>query len=147
VDDLSARLEQFTHRSGLRGAAAISQEKIQTLADFWPLTGFVFDGPAKDEQAFQKTICAEGGAELLAAARRSLASAPEPFDATSVQKALDAVVQQHGVKPGKVFQPVRVSLAGTTISPGIYETVALLGRDQSLSRIDHALERARTVCG
>ncbi|MBV9473824.1 MAG: hypothetical protein JO206_12715, partial [Solirubrobacterales bacterium] len=41
-----------------------------------------------------------------------------------------------------VFQPVRVALAGTTVSPGIFETVALLGREETLGRIDRALERA-----
>ena len=43
---------------------------------------------------------------------------------------------------GAVFQPVRVAIAGRTVSPGIFESVALLGRDRTLSRIDRALERA-----
>jgi glutamyl/glutaminyl-tRNA synthetase len=47
------------------------------------------------------------------------------------------------VKPKEVFQPVRVALAGTTISPGIFESVAALGRDEALTRIDAALARAR----
>jgi glutamyl-tRNA synthetase len=41
-----------------------------------------------------------------------------------------------------VFQPVRVAIAGRTVSPGIFESVALLGREQTLARIDRALERA-----
>src|SRR4051795_10933382 len=48
VDDLTARLESLTGRSGLRGAVEISQDKISTLAEFWPLTHFFFDGPADD---------------------------------------------------------------------------------------------------
>jgi glutamyl-tRNA synthetase len=47
------------------------------------------------------------------------------------------------VKPKEVFQPIRVALTGTTVSPGIFESVAALGRDESLARIDAALERAR----
>ena len=47
VDELTERLERFTGRTGLRGAVEISREKIQTLADFWPLAGFLFDGPAE----------------------------------------------------------------------------------------------------
>jgi glutamyl/glutaminyl-tRNA synthetase len=54
------------------------------------------------------------------------------------------VVERRDTKPGKVFQPVRVAIAGTTISPGIFESVALLGRDETLARIDRALERAST---
>ena len=48
IDELTARLEQFTGRTGLRGAVEISREKIQTLADFWPLVSFIFDGPVDD---------------------------------------------------------------------------------------------------
>jgi glutamyl-tRNA synthetase len=53
------------------------------------------------------------------------------------------VVQSHGDKPANVFQPVRVAIAGTTVSPGIFESVTLLGRDETLARIDRALARAR----
>jgi len=52
------------------------------------------------------------------------------------------VVESRAIKPAKVFQPVRVAIAGTTISPGIFESVALLGRDETLARIDRALEHA-----
>ena len=55
-DELTARLEDYTGRTGLRGAVEISEEKIQTLADFWPLVGFLFDGPTDDPAAFQKVI-------------------------------------------------------------------------------------------
>jgi glutamyl-tRNA synthetase len=144
VEDLTSRLETFTGRTGLRPAVEIASEKIQTLAEFWPLVSFLFDGPADDPVAFRKTICGDGGVELLAAARDAIAGAGEPFSAESVEAALRTVVEERGVKPGKVFQPVRVSLAGTTISPGIFESVALLGREESLARIDGALERARS---
>ena len=54
VDELTRRLEEFTGRTGLRGAVEISEEKIQTLADFWPLAGFFFDGPVDDPKAFDE---------------------------------------------------------------------------------------------
>jgi glutamyl-tRNA synthetase len=142
--ELTARLEQFTGRTGLRDAVAISAEKIQTLTEFWPLVRFFFDGPVDDPDAFARTICADGAAELLQEARDALAGAGEPFDVRAVEAALREVVDRHGVKPAKVFQPVRVSLAGTTISPGIFESVALLGREESLVRIDSALTRVRS---
>ena len=61
TDELTTRLEEFTGRTGLRGAVEISEEKIQTLADFWPLVGFLFDGPADDPAAFQKVIAPRRG--------------------------------------------------------------------------------------
>ena len=143
TDELVRRLEEFTGRSGLRGAVEISAEKIQTLAEFWPLVGFVFDGPVNDPAAFRKTIAKDGGTDSLRAAREALAAA-DPFTCESIETALRAVVEEHGGKPGKVFQPVRVAIAGTTISHGIFESVALLGRDETLARIDHALSRVST---
>lgn len=44
------------------------------------------------------------------------------------------------MKPREVFQPVRVAISGTTVSPGIFESVAALGRDETLARIDAALQ-------
>jgi len=57
-----------------------------------------------------------------------------------VEAALRGVVEREGVKPKQVFQPLRVALAGTTVSPGIFESVALLGRDETLARVDDALD-------
>ena len=79
-------------------------------------------------------------APTLRDARAAIAAA-EPFDAATIQTALRGVVESRGVKAGKVFQPVRVAIAGH-VSPGIFESVELLGREQTLSRIDAALARA-----
>src|SRR5450755_705974 len=141
VDELTERLEAHTGRTGLRGAVEISAEKIQTLADFWPLVSFLFDGPVDDPAALEKTIGKDGAAETLRAARQALAQA-EPFDPETIEAALRGVVEAQDVKPGKVFQPVRVAIAGSTVSPGIFESVALLGREETLARIDAALRRA-----
>jgi len=142
TDELTARLERFTGRTGLRGAVEITEEKIQTLADFWPLVSFFYDGPVDDPKAFAKTIGSDGGVEALTAARDALAQA-DPFEPEPIEAALRAVVDRLGAKPGKVFQPVRVAIAGQTVSPGIFESVALLGKDETLARIDSALARAR----
>lgn len=137
--ELTARLEQFTGRSDLAGAVAICREKIQTLADFWPLAGFFFDGPVDDPKAREKFLHEEGRANL-AAARAALA-ALESFDAESIETALRGVVERRGLKPKQVFQPVRVAISGTTVSPGIFESLELLGREESLRRIDAALAK------
>jgi glutamyl-tRNA synthetase len=140
-DELTRRLEQFTGRSGLSGAVAISREKIQTLTEFWPLVSFLFDGPVDDPAAFAKTIDKDGAVAALTQARAALAAA-DPFDAEAIETALRGVVESTGSKPGQVFQPVRVAIAGQTVSPGIFESLALLGREESLARIDGALRRA-----
>jgi glutamyl-tRNA synthetase len=145
LDELTARLEAFTGQRELRSAVEIAAEKIQTLADFWPLVSFLFEGPADDRSAFERVICGAGGAEILGSARDALAGA-EPFTVEEVEQALRSVVESRGAKPGKVFQPVRVAIAGGTVSPGIFESVALLGREKTLERIDMTLDRARSEC-
>jgi glutamyl-tRNA synthetase len=142
VEELTKRLEEFTGRSGLAPAVEIAAEKIQTLQEFWPLVSFLFDGPADDPAAFARVIGSDGGVETLQAARDALSGA-EPFTLENVEQALRGVVESRGLKPGAVFQPVRVAIAGSTVSPGIFESVTLLGRDETLARIDRALERAR----
>jgi glutamyl-tRNA synthetase len=52
-------------------------------------------------------------------------------------------VEDQGVKPKEVFQPLRVALTGTTVSPGIFESVAALGREETLARLDKALQKAK----
>ena len=91
LDELTARLEAFTGRERLREAAAITQEKIQTLADFWPLAGFLFDGPADDPAAWERVMGRNGARETLAQAREALARA-EPFDVETVEAALRGLV-------------------------------------------------------
>ncbi len=139
VEELARRLEAFTGREGLAAAAAISQEKIQTLADFWPLAGFFFQEPTDDPSARERWLD-ERGRGVLALVRAALAQA-QGFTEEDVQEALAAVQQHTGVKPREIYQPLRVALAGTAISPGIFESVALLGREEALARIDAALAR------
>ena len=88
----------------------------------------------------QQPALLQVGVGLLVAGQAGLA---RPYGAIVEAAALRGVVERTGSKPAKVFQPVRVAIAGTTISPGIFESVALLGRDETLSRIDRALELAR----
>jgi glutamyl-tRNA synthetase len=137
VDDLTARLEEYTGRDGLRDAVEISREKVQTLADFWPLAGFIFDGPSDDPAARERWLGEDGRAALREV--RAALDPIDPFELEAVQGALEGVVRVRGVKPNQVFQPVRVALAGRAVSPGIFETLTVLGRDEALARIDRAL--------
>jgi glutamyl-tRNA synthetase len=141
LERLTALLEDRHGRQDLGEAAAIAQEKMQTLQDFWHLAAFLVEPQDFDDKAWDK-VMKDGAAERLGAAREALSSA-ESFDTESVEAALRGVVERLGVKPKEVFQPVRVAISGTTVSPGIFESVAVLGRDETLSRIDRALDRAR----
>src|SRR5207302_7398606 len=86
VEELTRRLEDFTGRGGLGPAVAIASEKLQTLADFWPLCGFIFDGPADDPAARERWLDTEGR-EVLGDCRAALGSV-DPFDVAGIEAAL-----------------------------------------------------------
>jgi glutamyl-tRNA synthetase len=128
--------------AALREACAIAQEKAQTLAEVWPLIRFAFEPPVEDEAAWRK-VMKDGAGEGLEAARQALANVGDRFDAAAVEAALSPLPERLGVKPGRLYQPIRVAITGTTVSPGIFESLALLGKNRSLERISAALERLR----
>jgi glutamyl-tRNA synthetase len=153
LEQLAAQLSEFasacqpelqraieTDPRRIADALRISQEKIHTLADFWPLCGFLFAEPALDPAAAQRWLTGEH-LNTLRSVRDALEAIAD-FDERTVGAALTGVVEQFGARPKDVYQPLRVALAGTTVSPGIFESVALLGRQQTLARIEQALRAA-----
>jgi len=123
----------------LRAASEIVQEKAQALNEVWPLIRFLFEPPVEDEKAWRKVMKGDAGA-ALADAREALSGAGG-FDAAAVEAALSPLPERLGVGAGKVYQPIRVAITGSSVSPGIFESLAVLGREESLARIDAALER------
>jgi glutamyl-tRNA synthetase len=146
--ELAARTADYLRREGLPGAddprleAACTavQDKVQTLAEIPQLVGFAFGPLEYDETSWSKVMTKDGARDVLARARDVL-SATEPFDEEHLETGLRALAGDLGAKPGAVFQPVRVAVTGRTVSAGIFESLALLGRDEALSRVDAALAR------
>jgi glutamyl-tRNA synthetase len=146
--ELAARTVEYMEREGIPGAedpklepaVAAVQEKVSTLAEIPRLVGFALGPVEVDSAAWEKVMGKEGAREALTGVREALA-AVEPFDEPHVEAALRALAERLGMKPGALFQPLRVALTGRTVSAGIFESLALLGREESLGRIDSALAR------
>src|SRR5437868_4593112 len=112
----------------VRKAAPLVQEKISRLAEFPDYTRFLFE----DVDA-----SVDGGVEVVAAAREAL-SGVEPFTAEAIETALRQVLERLGLKPRQGFQPIRVAVTGSTVSPGLFESIELLGREKTLARLSAA---------
>ena len=141
VEELQRRLERFHSRPLPREVVAIAREKMQTLADFWPLAGSLVEAPAEyDEKAWRQW----GGSPHLGEVREGLANVAS-WETGEIETILRGIVDAHGLKPKEVFQPIRVALTGTTVSPGIFESVAALGREETLARLDLALRKAEST--
>ena len=140
VDELHRRLEEFYGRELPREIVAISQEKMQTLKDFGDLAGPLLDAPTEyEDKAWEKW----GDSARLHQVRDALAGA-DPWEVAEIELVLRRMVDDAGVKPKDVFQPIRVALTGTTVSPGIFESLWALGREESLSRVEKALQKAES---
>ena len=142
IDEYTAAVAAHLGRDAderLREACAIVQEKAQTLAEVWPLVRFLFEPPVEDPEAWGKVMKDEAPV-ALEAARAALAGL-DGFGAADVEEALSPLPERLGVKPGRVYQPIRVAITGASVSPGIFESLAVLGREESLARIDAALSR------
>jgi glutamyl-tRNA synthetase len=120
-----------------RVACEIVRDKAQTLDEIWPLVRFLFVEPQRDPAAWEKVMTDDAGGALAEALEvlRDAAS----FDAASLEAALTEAVERSGRKPKDVYQPIRVAITGTTISPGIFDSLAALGRESSVRRIERSM--------
>jgi glutamyl-tRNA synthetase len=123
----------------LRAACEIAQEKAQTLDEVWPLIGFLFEEPEIDEKAWKK-VMKDGALPLLSEALEALRGA-DSFDPPELETALGRILAEREVKPAKLYQPIRVAITGTSVSPGIFESLSALGRERSLERLERAVQR------
>jgi glutamyl-tRNA synthetase len=146
--DLDAYTEAVARHVGrepddrLRAACAIAQEKAQTLDEVWPLIGFLFEEPETDEKAWRK-VMKDGALPLLEEALEALRRT-DSFEPDQLETALGRILAEHDAKPGNLYQPIRVAITGTSVSPGIFESLSVLGKNRSVERIERAVERLST---
>jgi glutamyl-tRNA synthetase len=112
----------------IREAAPIVQEKIGRLGEFAGLTGFLFEDVDPDPALLDANVLSEAATQL---------EAVEPWDAATIEVELKALCERLGAKPKTVYLPIRVAVTGSRISPGLYESIELLGRDVALARLRH----------
>jgi glutamyl-tRNA synthetase len=116
---------------GVRAAALIVQEKISRLDEFAGFAGFLFHDVEPDPALLD--------ARILAAAEGALAEL-QPWSAAAIEEALKRLCDDLGEKPRTVYLPIRVAVTGSRVSPGLYESLELLGRETSLARIRGGIE-------
>jgi glutamyl-tRNA synthetase len=136
ADTLVAYLREQGHEwpeELIRRTVPLVQAKIETLGQFPAYAGFLFRRVEPDPALLDD--------EVLAAAEPVLA-AVEPFAAEPIEAALRALAERLGRKTREAFQPLRVAVTGSTVSPGLFESLELLGRDETLARLSLARRKA-----
>jgi glutamyl-tRNA synthetase len=133
-DEYAERLIAYLREQGyewdeglIRKVAPLVQEKIATLGEFPAFAGFFFARVEAEADA-------EVDGQVLPAAAETLAQV-EPFEAVAIEEALRALADRLGLKPREAFQPIRLAVTGSKVSPGLFESLEVLGRDESLARL------------
>jgi len=154
VDDLAERLVPYLQEVGalgdsvtaeqwelLQAATPLVQERMAVLSEGAEMLSFLFGADADfvpGAADLEQVLTAEG-ADVVRASRDALASL-EAWETQAIEATLRAVlVDQRGLKPKHAFGPVRVAVTGRRVSPPLFESLELLGRERSLSRLDAAL--------
>ena len=112
----------------VRRTVQLVREKIAKLGDYPEFAGFFFEDVRPDPAQL------DGSRPVLAAARERL-SAVDPFAAEPIEETLRGLAEELGLSPRNAFQPIRVAVTGSRVSPGLFESLELLGRERSLERI------------
>jgi glutamyl-tRNA synthetase len=139
-DEFAARLVGYLRERGsdwpedrVRAAAAIVQEKIGKLGEFPGFAGFLFGPVEPDPGLLDPRILGEAETALAAV---------DPWTADRIEESLKALCDRIGEKPRTVYLPIRVAVTGSRVSPGLYESLELLGREETLARIQAGEELA-----
>jgi glutamyl-tRNA synthetase len=123
-----------------RAMAPLVQERTKLLVDIPAQVSFLYGDVEYDEQSWGKVMEKDGVGDLLAAASDRLREV-EPFDASSIDDALRAMLEDLGVGARKGLQPLRVAITGSAVSPPLFESIAALGRERTLDRLTAAKKR------
>ena len=132
-EEYARRLVAYLRETGrswdeavVRRSVPLVQEKIATLGEYPAFAGFFFE-PVRPEP--------DPDAELVRDARDTLEGV-EPFRAPAIESALRGLADRRGLKPREAFQPIRIAVTGSRISPGLFESLELLGKDEALARLE-----------
>jgi glutamyl-tRNA synthetase len=120
-----------------REVAPLVHEKLEVLADFVPMAGWFFRPLAFAPEALERLQGTGGAAETLAAAAAGLRDL-EQWDLPSVETLVRELPQRLELKPKVVFAALRLGMSGQSVTPGLFESLWVLGRDQAVARLEQA---------
>jgi glutamyl/glutaminyl-tRNA synthetase len=117
----------------------------RTFSDIRAKTEMLFvpdEALTYDRQAVEKVLLKGGGGLSALREARTLLASVSDWSAAELERVIRGLAESRGTKLGHVAQPIRVAVTGGTVSPPIFDTLALLGRERTLARIDRAIRRA-----
>lgn len=148
VEEFISRAQPFLEKEGIsipaHEFAALAphvQERVKTMTEIGGMVDFLADKPLERQMdaMFQKGMDAAKAREILTLSLERLNALPE-FVTEAIDQTLRGVATELGLKPGPAFVALRIAVTGKTITPPLFESFAVLGKDRVLSRIRETLE-------
>jgi glutamyl-tRNA synthetase len=120
------------------GIAPLVQERTKLLPEAGEQVTFLFeDFDSFDPESWEKVMTKEGVADVLDSGLEAVMSV-DPWGVETVETSLRAIPERLGIGAGKAFQPLRVAVTGSSVSPPLFESIAALGRERTLERLRRA---------
>ncbi len=124
----------------LRHVVRVARDRVKTLAEYAQQFRYFFAPVTFDPKAKDKLLTKDNR-PILEAIRAGIAALPA-METEALEKLFQAEAEKRGLGLGKIAQPVRVALTGGTASPGMYDVVQILGKEEALRRLDEAIRIA-----
>ncbi|HEX2293956.1 MAG TPA: glutamate--tRNA ligase, partial [Actinomycetota bacterium] len=118
-------------REVLAGVAPLISERLKRLDEAPPMIRFLFEDVTPEGKAAKAL---DGQAEYLEAVAAGLGQL-DKWTTPAIEEVLRGLAEERGLKPKQAFQPVRAAVTGTLVSPPLFESIELLGREKSLERL------------
>jgi len=136
-----------SNKTYLKKIIPLIRERLKNLSQAPELIGFFFDRHyrIREEQALiPKGLSPEEGIKILEVSKKALEKIDQ-FNEKNIEESLRKLMSEMGLKPAQIFMPLRVAITGSRISPGLFETISVLGKERTIERIENGIKTLEQI--
>ncbi len=143
-EELTERLEEFLPdhpaKNKIAEVVPLIKDRIKKLSDFVPLTNFLFMEPEYDKSVFMGISKKENLKEIMEKISEELTKLQKPWQAETFEKTFREFADEQNLSTTEIFQLIRAGISGQTVTPPLFESIKILGEEETLKRIYRALQ-------
>ncbi len=140
-EELTKKLQEFLvdhpNKNKIDSVVPLIKERIKKLSDFVPLTDFLWEKPEYDKEVFAK-IKIDGRKDALEKILQTMENLKRPWDAKDFEAAFRKLAEDLSIETGDIFQLIRAAVSGQLVTPPLFESIKILGEEETLNRVNHA---------
>lgn len=142
LDDISKgdlKNTKFEDKEKLKKIIPLIKERIKTLGEFIPMTDFLFDKPEYEKEVFEK-LKIDGTKMILQKVLEILKNIKSPWQAEEFEKTFRKLAEELKLSASQMFQLIRVAISGQSVTPPLFESVQILGEEETILRVEQAIK-------